>query len=164
MRSVRPGYVEPLPDGRYAVRFPPVLREVVRIGIGQARELVLTDDPSTQRLFPPAHPDDEALEDEWRRMMAGELIESRLAAFDVVEETVDAEELDGEQLERWMFAVNAVRLVIGTILDVQEDDDGPLAEPGTREAALEQLYDLLTLVLGHITAAAQASLEIDDDG
>ena len=49
----------------------------------------------------------------------------------MVEATVDATELDAEQLAAWMGAVNDLRLVLGTKLDVSEDpmfeipDDDP---------------------------------------
>ena len=54
--------------------------------------------------------------------MREELIASRVAAIEQVEATLDAKELDEAQLLGWMQSVNAVRLVLGTMLDVSEDD------------------------------------------
>ena len=77
-------------------------------------------DPSLRRLFPPAY--DEA-EDEtaYRELMGGELLGGRLAALEVVAGTLDQERLDAEQADAWLRALNDLRLVLGTRLDVQED-------------------------------------------
>ena len=77
-------------------------------------------DPSLRRLFPPAY--DEA-EDEsaYRDLMGGELLDGRRAALDLVARTVDGERLSAEEADGWLRALNDLRLVLGTRLDVQED-------------------------------------------
>ena len=77
-------------------------------------------DPSLRRLFPPAY--DEA-EDEraYRDLMGSELLDGRRAALDVVAQTVDHERLSTEEADAWLRALNDLRLVLGTRLDVQED-------------------------------------------
>ena len=77
-------------------------------------------DPSLRRLFPPAY--DEA-EDEraYRDLMGGELLDGRRAALDVVAQTVEHERLTPEEADAWLRALNDLRLVLGTRLDVQED-------------------------------------------
>jgi len=77
-------------------------------------------DPSLRRLFPPAY--DEA-EDEsaYRELMGGELLDGRLAALDLVARTLDQERLDAEEADAWLRALNDLRLVLGTRLDVRED-------------------------------------------
>ena len=142
-------------EGRFLVSMSPEIRDLIRDGVAAVREMVVVGDPRLTRLFPPAHPSDDALEAEWQQMMAAQLIEARLASFDVVDESLDTEELDAAQLEAWMQGINAVRLVIGTILgitdDGEEDED---AEP----TPLDGLYDLLTYVLGSLVRAASGDL------
>jgi len=77
-------------------------------------------DPSLRRLFPPAY--DEA-EDEsaYRDLMGGELLEGRLAALELVAQTLDQERLDADEADAWLRALNDLRLVLGTRLDVRED-------------------------------------------
>ena len=77
-------------------------------------------DPSLRRLFPPAY--DEA-EDEraYRDLMGGELLDGRRAALVVVAQTVEHERLTPEEADAWLRALNDLRLVLGTRLDVQED-------------------------------------------
>jgi len=162
VRFVR--FVVPVGDGTYDVDLPPALRDMIRTTVGQVREMVVVGDPALARLFPPAHPGDDELEAEWRQMMAGQLIEARLASFDVVDETLDAEVLDEAQLEAWMQGINAVRLVLGTIVGVTDgtEEDGP-PEPAPadtpRLAALEQAYHVLSLVLEDLVDAAASGLD-----
>ena len=48
-----------------------------------------------RRLFPPAYADDAEADDEYRRLMREELLEGKLAALRVVEESAYAEHLIG---------------------------------------------------------------------
>ncbi len=87
----------------------------------QLRELLDADDPSLVRLFPPAYADDPQREAEYQGMVRGDLVARRREALDVVQATIDAERLDQEQLEAWMAAINDLRLVLGTKLQITEE-------------------------------------------
>jgi hypothetical protein len=77
-------------------------------------------DPSLRRLSPPAY---EEADDEraYRELMGSELLDGRRAALDLVAETVDQKRLSPEQADTWLRALNDLRLVLGTRLDVRED-------------------------------------------
>ena len=77
-------------------------------------------DSSLRRLFPPAY-DDEDDERGYRELMGGELLDGRRAALALVAETVDRDRLSAEEADTWLRALNDLRLVLGTRLDVQED-------------------------------------------
>jgi hypothetical protein len=108
--------------------------------IGELRTLLLTDDPNshaiTRRLFPPAYhlADDADADTEYQRLMRDELVASRLAAMQQVDQALTAgRELDEEGMHGLLQSLNAVRLVLGTLLDVGEEhtarsvsDDDPL--------------------------------------
>ena len=105
------------------------------------------DAPATlERLFPVVHPDDPDQEAEYQRLMRDELVTSRLAAIDTVQEVLGQSgrkvTLDEAQLVAFMQSVNAVRLVLGTLLDVGEDDE--LSEDDGPE---RHLYGYLSWVL-----------------
>jgi len=87
----------------------------------QIRELIREGGPDTRRLFPPAYGADEAREAEYQRLMRSELADRHLEALRTLEETLDAPRLDQDQLTAWLRALNDVRLVLGTRLDVTED-------------------------------------------
>jgi hypothetical protein len=117
------------------VRLRPNEKTLVGDLVVQLREQLLasTDEPSVRRLFPPAYPDDPERDAGYQVLTRDELLESKLAALDVVERTLDAGgELDDDEMTAWMATLNSLRLVLGTRLDVDEelpalDHDDPLA-------------------------------------
>src|SRR5207244_6793746 len=117
------------------LRIPREEREVLRTLPAQLREILPTDDPAVGRLFPPAYPDDPERSAEYRRLVRDDLLAGHLEALQVMESTLDARRLSEEQLVAWLSALNDLRLVLGTKLDVtaetyergspDEHPDGP---------------------------------------
>lgn len=143
--------------GTFALHLPAEERALVRQLLDELRGLLTADadDPRLRRLYPTAYPDDPAKEAEFRRMVHEELRASRTAAIAVVESTLDADALDGEQLDQWMQAINAVRLVLGTTLDVSEDDDPWGPDVDDDDAHAHALYGYLGFLLEEIVTAYQ---------
>ena len=56
-------------------------------------------------------------------LIGDELTNKHVAALNTVEATLEAKRLDEEQMVAWMHAINHLRLVIGTRLDVDEDTE-----------------------------------------
>lgn len=130
----------------YAVALDPAIRSVVRSVLGEMRDLVLLDDEaSLRRLYPPAYPGDDDRDREYRELVHGDLLERRLTAIDTVERTIDATTLTGEELEAWVGAINDARLVLGTRLDIDEDS-GPVPADHP-EAVAHEVYALLSELL-----------------
>jgi Domain of unknown function (DUF2017) len=114
--------IERTRSGDIRLRLPRDERALLRSLPAQLRRLLVEapDDPSLERLFPPAY-DDAEDEAEYRRLMGDELTEGRRRALRVIEETLDQDRLTKEQAEAWLTALNDLRLVLGTRLDVTED-------------------------------------------
>jgi hypothetical protein len=129
--------------GQYQLRLPPEERDLLRGLPGQLRELIGTDDPSLRRLFPPAYKDDPELEAEYRHFMADDLVASHQRALDVMEETIDADQVDEDQLVGWLGALNDLRLVLGTRLDVTEDMYEREMDPDDPRAPAFAVYSYL---------------------
>lgn len=109
--------------GRYRVRLRPNEQILIRELVEQLREQLLasTDQPGLRRIFPPAYADDRERDAGYQVLTRDELLETRLAALDVVESTLDGDkDLDEDQLTSWMTTLNSMRLVLGTRLDVDE--------------------------------------------
>jgi hypothetical protein len=143
-------------DGRFTLRLPDEVRQALGQLLGELRELLSTEQPGDERLrrlFPPAYSDDLEANAEYQRFMREELVTSRLSAIDQVAETLAAKELTEAQLMAWMTSVNSVRLVVGTLLDVQEDDDLSRLDPEDPSFGGYLLYGELSYVLEHIVAA-----------
>ena len=107
--------------GQYRLRLPPQEREILRSLPRQLRELLDTDDPALRRLFPPAYEDDPDRQAEYEGLVSPELTRDRLDALAIVERTVDASRLTEEEITAWLGALNDLRLVLGTRLDVTEE-------------------------------------------
>jgi len=144
--------------GGYRLRLPPEERELLRSLPGQLRELLRTDDPSLRRLFPPAYTDDPEADDEFRRLMRDELLEGKLAALRVVEQTADADHLTGEQLEGWLGALESLRLYLGTQLDVTEQTYEEELDPDDPSAPALALYGYLSWLQEQAVEALSAGL------
>jgi hypothetical protein len=89
------------------------------------------DDPSLRRLFPPAY-DDEADERGYRELTADSLLDGRREALELLSRTADRQRLTAEEADAWLRALNDLRLVLGTRLDVREDtfaDEPDLSDP-----------------------------------
>ena len=106
--------------------------------------------PVLRRLFPPAYSsaDDEERQEEYRRLMQEDLVDRHREEFELLASTADARTLTPDQLEAWSRAVNSIRLVLGTYLDLSEEDEGRL--PATPE---ESVYRWLTFLLGEAIEA-----------
>jgi Domain of unknown function (DUF2017) len=109
-------------------------------------------DPSLRRLFPPAY-DEEDDERAYRDLMGGELLDGRRAALQLVTETVDRERLSAEEAETWLRALNDLRLVLGTRLDVQEDTFAEALDQNDPRAPALAVYGYLSWLQEQLVAA-----------
>jgi len=142
--------------GRYDMRLPDDHRELIAGLAAELAELVATDDPGLERLFPSPYPDDAERDAGWHALVRHELVERHLESIAVVRETAHAEVVDDEQLARWMTAVNALRLVLGTRLQVGEDDE-PVRPSDPRYGAFA-LYEVLGWLLEEIVRGRSEAL------
>ncbi|MDQ6614291.1 MAG: DUF2017 domain-containing protein [Actinomycetota bacterium] len=134
-------------SGQYQLRLPSEERELLRdLPVQMTQLLGQTDDPALKRLFPPAYVDDPEGEAEYRRLVGDDLLAGRKAALATMEATVDATELDEEQITAWLSSLNDLRLVLGTQLDIQEDEE-PLDTP------IHHLYYYLTMLEDEVITA-----------
>ncbi len=146
VRRVRKGGVE--------LRLSESERDFLRSLAPQMRELLETpDDPAVARLFPTAYLEDEQRQAEYALLAGGELRDSHLAALATLEATADAQRLDAEQAEAWMRALNEVRLVLGTRLDVTEEGHERPTDPDDPRVAAFAAYDYLSMLQGELIDA-----------
>ena len=151
-------------SGFYQVRLTAEERRILQSLPGQLRAL-LDDpdgDPSVARLFPPAYADDAVRDAEYQVLMGDELLDRRRAQIDLLEATVDREELSEDELATWMRCLNDVRLVLGTQLDVSEDMTSIDSEDPRAPAFA--LYGYLSWLLEQIVDAMSGGLpDVPDD-
>ncbi len=138
--------VRRLRNGAYEVRIPSDERDVLRRLCAELRTMFASGDPALARLFPPAYQDDEEASLEYARLMRDDLTASHLEALRVMEESAEATRLDEDQMSAWLAALNDIRLVLGTRLDVTEElyERGlPTGDPRAPQFALYQYLGFL---------------------
>jgi hypothetical protein len=155
----KPRIVSSSPES-FSLRFNESERETLRNILQQIQKLFQEKnplDPRLRRAFPVAYSMDQESETEYQRLMQDDLFSSRLASIDLVISTIDKEDISYSELLRWMQALNSTRLVLGTILDVSEDDDRtslPEEDP-LYSAAI--IFDFLGMLLDEITRTLQSN-------
>ena len=137
-------------EAGFGLELSPPERELLRSLGPQMRDLLSSDDAILGRIFPVAYPDDEDRETEYRLLARDDLRSSHISAIETLERTADAEQLDEASLLGWMRAINDVRLVLGTRLDVSEDGGGRPHEPDDPRVSAFAVYDYLTWLQGEI--------------
>ncbi|WP_419923931.1 DUF2017 family protein [Candidatus Poriferisocius sp.] len=154
--------VSPNGDGTYSLNLREEERALIAAIVPDLRAL-LADDPGDEmltRLFPTARPDDPEAEAEFRELVRDELVSKRLDRLDMVGGLAEATDLTQEQLAAWMGAVNDIRLVLGTRLEVSEEDEVDFDEEGedTPESVARSAYWYLGWLLEHLVEVSASEL------
>ena len=149
--------VKRLGTDRFRITLPTHEAELLRTLLPQLRGLLTTglseNDPSLNRLFPTAYANDPELDAGYQALVRDELLEKRFASLDVIESLLaeaDGGEVSGEELSAWMRAINDLRLVLGTRLDVGEDDDPFDIDPEDPDAQAWAIYHYLAMLVSVI--------------
>ncbi len=146
-------------DGTLRLRLSVEERQTLQDLPKQLKELLNSDDESLKRLFPPAYQDDIAQEIEYQQLMREDLLASHLQNLEILEQTIDAESITEEQAFVWLKALNEIRLVIGTRLDITEDSLDELQNLPSTDPSLMGLaiYNYLSWLQEQIVIALEAN-------
>lgn len=148
-------------NGGYVLRLGTEERALVSRLLDELSALLTNpvDAAMTARLFPVVHPDRPDQEAEYQRLMRDELVASRLAGILTVKDVLAADgkpskktvTFTEDQLVAFMQALNSVRLVLGTMLNVTEDDEDEIGSDAPLVPEY-QLYAYLSWVLDSAVA------------
>jgi hypothetical protein len=145
-------------DGTYRVELPEEEREVLATLPGQLREALDAGEPTLYRLFPPAHADDAAANEDYARLVGPGLVDGKLKALTELERTAHARRLDEDELGAWLGGLESLRLVLGTQLDVSEESYGPL-DPDDPDAPRLALYHWLSWLQEEVVQAMSETVD-----
>lgn len=113
----------------------------------------ISEDPALARLFPDGYSGDEHASTDFRRFTEQDLRAQKIAALSVARETLaewsGKSTVTPQQAQHWLKALNDLRLVLGTRLEITDEDDRyrDSDEPGI------QLYNYLTYLQGTLIDA-----------
>jgi hypothetical protein len=146
--------IEQTAKGEIRLRLPEDEQTLLR-GIAASTRALLADgeDPALRRLFPPAY-DDPELNKEYGELTGGQLAAGRERALQHLEATVDREVLSAQDADLWLRALNDVRLVLGTRLDVTEDLDWDGLSPQDPRAPELALYAYVSWIQEQLVEAS----------
>ena len=168
--SAKGGYDVRLPDDERAligVLPGQLIAALAALGRASSEESSLGDPPQAwrprlempdelARLFPVAYPRDEEAQAAFAGLSGGDLLEHHRTSLELLVATSRATHLDEEQIEQWLAALNDLRLVLGTSLEVTEEREPPAAnDPRLQEWIC---YDYLSFLLGEVVDALSGSL------
>ena len=116
--------------GEYHVDLGPEERALLRELPIQLRDAIIAnrDDTTLRRLFPPAYANDARADADFRGLVGEELEESKAQALETLAKTADATQLSEDEMDAWLRALNDIRLWLGTLLDVGEDETAEIPD------------------------------------
>ncbi|HUB69616.1 MAG TPA: DUF2017 family protein [Acidimicrobiales bacterium] len=133
--------------GRYAVELGPEERALLKELPLQLKQAFSEESEraNLRRLFPPAYATDPQAEAGYRALVGQELEGNKAAELETLSQTAEATELSAEELDAWMRAINDIRLWLGTLLDVTEEEmpDDPQDPPHILYHVLTALQSLV---------------------
>lgn len=152
-RADHGGVVVDLPDGE---------QEILLGVVSQLRDLLMMEnqDPSLRRLKPPARPDDDTAEADYREMVDDQLLQGRLESIERVEECITGATLDEGDVGAWMHTLNSLRLILGERLSLEGAD---LESHDLGDGAAAALYLWIGGLLEELVTAANPSLATGED-
>jgi hypothetical protein len=142
-----------------------VLAEPVRASIDrlldQLAELLeeAPDDPSLHRLHPTAYGEDPERDRAYQLLAGEELRTRRQATIAAVRATLHQPgPLHADDLWAWVQALNALRLVLGTRLGIDDDHAEPPMPASEALEALHEAYQFATALQHYVVEALDADL------
>ncbi len=132
-------------------------REVLLELVKQFRSILLGDtDQSLERLYPPAYLGDSKLNAEYQDLVHDDLLREKLESIDVLESTIWLAFVELEAFFAWMSVINSLRLVLGTRLNVSEEDEFDFEQIDNPE---QTLFVWLAMLLDEAVMASTFYLE-----
>jgi hypothetical protein len=155
--------------GRIVLRLEPHERRIVASLVDELRAEL--EDPESAvpggalaRLYPPAFPDDPDAEAAYGDLVHADLVDTRRDRVATVAATLDAVELDDAQAAAWMGVLNDLRLVLGSSLRIEDEDNATAPDPDDPDAMREAVFAYLGwLVAAFVDALADALPRVPDE-
>jgi hypothetical protein len=144
------GPIESLGDGAFRINLTDAERETMLSFVDQLEDVLAAEqtDPRLRRLFPTAYHENPDLDAEYQGYMRDELSQSRASSIATVREVLATQDpISESQLYAFMMVLNSLRLVLGTLLGVSEDEDTDDIEDDDPTFGQAQLYGYLGWLL-----------------
>ena len=144
------GPIESLGNGAFRINLTADERATLLHFVDQLEEVLSAEhsDPRLRRLFPTAYHENPDLDAEYQGYMRDELSQSRASSIATVREVLGTDNsISEQQLYAFMMVLNSLRLVLGTLLGVSEDEDTDDIDEDDPTFGQAQLYGYLGWLL-----------------
>jgi hypothetical protein len=144
------GPIESIGNGAFRINLTDAERETMLSFVDQLEDVLAAEqtDPRLRRLFPTAYHENPELDAEYQGYMRDELSQSRASSIATVREVLATQDpISESQLYAFMMVLNSLRLVLGTLLGVSEDEDTDDIEDDDPTFGQAQLYGYLGWLL-----------------
>ena len=124
-------------------------------------EAIESHSPYVTRLFPPTYPFDDAAQRDIEKADTDSLADAHRRLLEGLAASVTKPVLTHEDLANWVGAINDIRLLIGTALDVYEEMD----RPGEDDPRFQDfvIFDYLTWLQGSLLAFLSQQVDQGDN-
>lgn len=142
--------------GGFDLRIPRSERNVLRGLPDQLRRLLDegdAEDPALRRLYPSAYLDDPVAAAEFDGFVRDDLTEQRMKAIETMARTIDAVNVNEEEVVAWLAAINDLRLVLGVRLAVTDESEPEDFEVDEETHGSYALYAYLSVLEEDIVEA-----------
>ena len=144
-------------DGSYRLRLSPPERELMRALPDELEQLLDTPRTPTCGASSQPPPRTRRHRTNTRASFGGELLDGRRRALATIRETVERDRLTAEEAESWLTGLNALRLVLGTRVDVGEEAP-PNVDPSDPRAHQAAVYLYLSWLQEQLVDAMAGAL------
>lgn len=149
-RRKQAGPVESLGEGAFRINLTEDERATMLRFVDQLEEILSAEhtDPRLRRLYPTAYHENPDLDEEYQGYMRDELSQSRTSSIATVRDVLGTTDpITEAQLYAFMMVLNSLRLVLGTLLEVSEDEDTDDIDEEDPAFGQAQLYGYLGWLL-----------------
>lgn len=133
-------------NDKFVLDIHPQIRQLLK----DLKEMTLShieeSTPAAKRIYPVAYQNSPEMEMDYKKLTRGPLIDHHRQSLSMFENSLSKGELTNEEAMAWMSALNDMRLILGTALDIQEDQGVPNEDDPNYEGYV--VYDLLTYLQG----------------
>ena len=160
MTQIR-GPVRQIDENRFENLLTDEEKELLGMLPGVVVEAIESHSPYVTRLFPPTYPFDDAAQRDIEKADTDSLADAHRRLLEGLAASVTKPVLTHEDLANWVGAINDIRLLIGTALDVYEEMD----RPGEDDPRFQDfvIFDYLTWLQGSLLAFLSQQVDQGDN-
>ncbi|TAN20330.1 MAG: DUF2017 family protein [Actinomycetota bacterium] len=146
--------IEKIGHDRFKIDLHPQVRQLLVDMKDVALNHVEENSPATRRIFPVAYRNSPEMEMDFSQLTREPLMRHHRETLSIFENTLSKSEITEDEALAWLNALNDMRLILGTALDIDEDRAVPDENDPNYEGYV--VYDLLTYLQGVLIEEIQS--------